>query len=420
MNDDISHTTPPEKQPPESLKLRGRPRPVTRFNRRLLVIVTGISLLVMLTAFFYALDPEKSRVEKQKELYNVTAMEKTDKLEALPKTYTEYKPPQLGAPLPGELGEAVLKTEQRAGLAPLPAMTIDQPFRSDHLLDAMRSERIRQAQKALQAQEAPVFFQLSQGKAAREVSDPARGQLSESSALMKEAFQQDIAPDNGISGAQDHKLNFLRSSPKGTIYNPHSLQDPVSPYQVMAGTVIAASLITGLNSDLPGEIIAQVTEPVYDTVTGGYLLIPQGSRLLGRYDSVVAFGQDRALVVWQRLLLPDGSSMVLDNLPATDTAGFAGLKDQVDFHSWALIKGIGLSTILSIGGELAFQNTDSDLLKAVQRGSQDNINTAGQAIVERNLNIPPTIRIRPGFPLRVIVHKDIILRPYVVEGRNND
>ena len=184
----------------------------------------------------------------------------------------------------------------------------------------------------------------------------------------------------------------------------------------MAGTVIAASLITGLNSDLPGEIIAQVTEPVYDTVTGEHLLIPQGSRLLGRYDSAVAFGQDRALVVWQRLLLPDGSSMVLDNLPATDPSGFAGLKDQVDFHSWALIKGIGLSTILSIGSELAFQNTDSNLLKAVQRGSQDNINKAGQAIVERNLNISPTIRIRPGFPLRVIVHKDIILRPYVVEG----
>ena len=414
MNDDISHTTPPEKQPPESLKLRGRPRPVTRFNRRLLVIVTGISLLVMLTAFFYALDPEESQAEKQKELYNVTATEKTDKLEALPKTYTDYKPPQLGAPLPGELGEAVLKTEQRAGLAPLPAMTIDQPFRSDHLLDAMRSERIRQAQKALQAQEAPVFFQLSQGKP----SDPDRGQLSEPSALMKEAPK--VAPDNGISGAQDHKLDFLKTSPKGTIYNAHSLQDPVSPYQVMAGTVIAASLITGLNSDLPGEIIAQVTEPVYDTVTGGYLLIPQGSRLLGRYDSTVAFGQDRALVVWQRLLLPDGSSMVLDNLPATDPSGFAGLTDQVDFHSWALIKGTGLSTILSIGSELAFQNTDSNLLKAVQRGSQDNINKAGQAIVERNLNIPPTIKIRPGFPLRVIVHKDIILRPYVSEGGNND
>ena len=180
--------------------------------------------------------------------------------------------------------------------------------------------------------------------------------------------------------------------------------------------MIAASLIKGLNSDLPGDVIAQVTEPVYDTVTGGYLLIPQGSRLLGRYDSVVAFGQERALVVWQRLLLSDGSSVVLDNLFATDPAGFGGLKDQLDFPSWVLIKGIGLSTILSIGSELGFKNTDSDLLKAVRRGSQDNINKAGQAIVERNLNIQPTIRIRPGFPLRVIVHKDIILQPYVKQS----
>src|SRR3546814_1463150 len=114
----------------------------------------------------------------------------------------------------------------------------------------------------------------------------------------------------------------------------------------MAGSVIAASLITGINSDLPGLVTAQVTENVYDTVTGSALLIPQGARLIGAYDSVVAFGQSRALLVWQRIVMPDGSSIQIDNLPATDAAGYAGLGDEVDFHTWRLIKGVVLSTLL--------------------------------------------------------------------------
>jgi hypothetical protein len=113
----------------------------------------------------------------------------------------------------------------------------------------------------------------------------------------------------------------------------------------MAGTIVAASLVTGINSDLPGTVIAQVTEAVYGTVTGRHLLIPQGARLIGAYDSVVAFGQERALVVWRRIVMPDGSSVVIKNMPATDTAGYAGLEDEVDFHTWRLIKGIVLSTL---------------------------------------------------------------------------
>ncbi len=132
---------------------------------------------------------------------------------------------------------------------------------------------------------------------------------------------------------QQRKLGFLDQRDTGGIYNPHVLQTPISPYQVMAGSMIAASLITGINSDLPGLVAAQVTENVYDTVSGRTLLIPQGARLIGTYDSVIAFGQSRALLVWQRIILPDGSSIEIDNLPATDTAGYAGLEDGVDYHT---------------------------------------------------------------------------------------
>jgi len=114
----------------------------------------------------------------------------------------------------------------------------------------------------------------------------------------------------------------------------------------MAGTIIAASLVTGIKSDPPGRVIAQVIENVYDTVQGRYLLIPQGSRVIGTYDSVVAFGQEPALVVWRRIIMPDNSSVMIENLPATDTAGYAGLEDEVNFHTWCLLKGIVLSTLL--------------------------------------------------------------------------
>jgi type IV secretion system protein TrbI len=215
---------------------------------------------------------------------------------------------------------------------------------------------------------------------------------------------------------QTRKLAFLKSGPEKEIYNPHSLQTPVSPYQLMAGTIISASLVSGLNSDLPGFVIAQVTEPVYDSATGRFLLIPQGTRLIGKYDSVVAYGQERALVVWQRLILPDGSSVVIDNLPAIDTGGYAGLTDAVDQHTWKLLKGIALATVLGVGNSLAFGSTNSDLVKALRESTGQTTNRAGQRLIERDLNVQPTITIRPGWPLRVIVHKDLILKPYRAGG----
>jgi type IV secretion system protein VirB10 len=156
-----------------------------------------------------------------------------------------------------------------------------------------------------------------------------------------------------------------------------------------------------------------VTENIFDSVSGRFLLIPQGSRLIGRYDNVVAFGQERALVVWQRIIMPDGSSVVIDNLPATDTGGYAGLADQVDLHTWQLLKGVALATVLGVGSELVFGGSgDSDLIRALQLSTQSTTNRAGQRLIERHLNVQPTITVRPGWPLRIIAHKDIILRPY--------
>lgn len=195
-----------------------------------------------------------------------------------------------------------------------------------------------------------------------------------------------LSPSAPDPGGQRSKQAFLDAGPDDAIDYPHAEQASVSPYQLMAGTIIPASLVTGLNSELPGMVIAQVTENVFDTVSGRHLLIPQGTRLIGHYDSVVAFGQERALIVWQRLIRPDGSSIVIDNLPATDTQGYAGLADRVDIHTWQLLRGIALSTLLGVGTELSLGADESDtrsgsgtsLVAAIRESTQENVDRAGQ------------------------------------------
>ena len=223
-------------------------------------------------------------------------------------------------------------------------------------------------------------------------------------------------------GRTREKSAFLNAATDTKIYASGRLQTPASPFQVMAGTIIPAAMVTGLNSDLPGQAIATVTEPVYDTVTGKSLLIPQGSRLLGTYDAQVSYGQSRVLLVWTRLIMPDGSSVVLDRLLGADTKGFAGLEDETDNHWGKLLAGAALSTLLGVGAELGSQNSglggtgQQTIVVATSRSAEDSVNQVGQQVTRRNLNVQPTLTVRPGFPVRVIVNKDLVLRPYAGAG----
>jgi type IV secretion system protein VirB10 len=179
--------------------------------------------------------------------------------------------------------------------------------------------------------------------------------------------------------------------------------------------VIAGALVTGIKSDLPGDVIATVTEPVYDTATGKFLLIPQGSRILGKYNSQVSFGQSRVQVVWNRIILPDTSSLTLDNLVGTDPAGYSGLEDGMDYHWSRIVAGAALTTLLGVGAELAAPENRQDGNRIVIAGrdsAQDSINQVGQEMTRRNMNIQPTLTERPGLPVRIIVNRDLVLRPY--------
>lgn len=190
------------------------------------------------------------------------------------------------------------------------------------------------------------------------------------------------ADPTAVQNRQEQKEAFLHTGVAET-RNSGNLQLPASPYQVMAGTVIAGALVTGIKSDLPGDVIGTVTEPVYDTATGKHLLIPQGSRILGRYNSQVSYGQSRVQVVWNRIILPDTSSLTLDNLVGTDTAGYSGLEDGVDWHWDRVFAGAALTTLLGIGAELAApenrQGGDRIIL-AGRDGLQDSVNQVGQEI----------------------------------------
>jgi type IV secretion system protein VirB10 len=407
------HQDTSPKAEPESLLLRAAPRRVIRFKRKLLIGSAGIAAVALFAVMGAALQSPaaKSKADAQ-ELYNIDHKTTADALTALPADYAQAKQavPQLGEPLPGDLGRTMVAHERGN------ASATSGDYGANEEANQARAERLRRLQQARQAKEASVFFQLGQskaGSAGQKMADAGAGIPGGygGQPLPGDANRLSMDLDRDQNN-QQRKLDFINQSGQRGIYNPYVLQDAVSPYQVMAGSIISASLITGINSDLPGNVVAQVTENVFDTVSGKYLLIPQGARLIGTYDSVVAFHQSRALLVWQRIILPDGSSIQIENLPASDTSGYSGLKDKVDFHTWQLLKGVVLSTLLGVGTELSLGNQDSDLVRAIEQSTQQSVNRAGQRISEKNLNIQPTITIRQGMPLRVIVHKDLILRPF--------
>jgi type IV secretion system protein VirB10 len=411
-----------EKEPPERLELRARPRPIRRLNRRMLMLGCAVAALILAGATLIALNPPQPfKSTERSELYNTERKQTADGLSKLPKSYDEL-PPRLGPPSPGDIGRAFVKSEKKM------AQPADAPFRADAEEDAERAERIRQARITVQAKESGLLVRLSEKQDRRRQQNGAQSSAVEASAFrpatdvpatadLSTKAAQGLSDRSSeiIPSSQARKLALVDAKPDKETTNPHALAGSPSPYSVMAGSIIPASLITGLNSDLPGATIAQVTENVYDTVTGEFLLIPQGTRLVGKYDSVVAYGQKRALLVWTRIILPNGNSIVLDNLPATDVAGYAGLEDEVDMHTWQLLKGIGMATLLGVGTQLTLGNDEGDLVKALRESVQQTTNRAGQRIVERELDVQPTITVRPGWPLRVIVSKDLVLKPYGTE-----
>jgi type IV secretory pathway VirB10-like protein len=377
----------------EHFRLRPeRPR-VMRLSRKVLAGLAGVASLAILGALIWALDSSRRGPQPPQELFNTANKATADGLAALPKDYTGI--PQLGPPLPGDLGRPMLNAHT--------AIPPSSGFDTAEQRLAQESEAARTSQ----------LFSTTSSRERPEIG-PALVAATTSNAVSPASLLADQKPPldpDSLQNMQDRKLAFLGATDRRTVSSDR-LENPASSYVVQAGTVIPAALITGIQSDLPGQITAQVTENVFDSPTGRFLLIPQGAKLIGTYDSQVSFGQSRVLLVWDRIIYPNGKSIVLEHQPGADTEGYAGLEDGVDYHWGSLLKAAALSTLLGVGSEIGATGTQNDIVTALRRGSQDTLNQTGQQLVRREINVQPTLTIRPGFPVRVIVNRDLVLAPY--------
>jgi len=355
----------PGKEDPDKLVLRGRPRPVVRFRRGLVIGIAAAASSCLVAVAWLALEPPSFRAAAEPEPAAGGEKAAPDALAHAPSGYAEV--PRLGPPLPGDLGRPILARRERE------VEKLAEPATTERARSA-EAERERPLDAEREALRSDLLVPL-----ARKSESGVRVEPGAMSARSGEAFGEH------------------RSAP--------------SPWTLSAGTIIPASLITGLDSSLPGTVLAQVTQHVRDSATGRTILIPQGARLIGRYESDVGAGQRRALLVWQRIVFPDGASVEIEAMPATDRAGYAGVEDRVDLHSGRLLKGIALSTLLGVGTELALGG-ESELVEAIRESAQQSAARSGEKIVERELDIAPILRVRPGWPVTAIVHRDLVLQPW--------
>ena len=284
-------------------------------------------------------------------------------------------------------------------------------------------ERHRQRMARLQANDAAYGAPLAIDRSKLAVrTDETKGTTTNTSPsitagansdLYAAALRARLGGQNADPNGQSSKEAFFNADLKELGYLPNRVVPQQSPYELKRGSVIPATLISGINSDLPGRITAQVSQNVYDSATGHRLLIPQGAKLFGRYDSKVSFGQSRVLVVWTDIIFPDGSTLQIGGMAGTDAQGYGGFHDKVNNHYWrtfgsaALIAliGTGIDASIPESSTLATQDTASD---AARRNFAESFGRVAEQTISRNLNVQPTLEIRPGYKFNVLVDQDIV------------
>lgn len=286
-------------------------------------------------------------------------------------------------------------------------------------------ERHRQRMARLQANDAaydaPLAIDRSKLEARADATTSAGTMANTASStttgattdLYAAAFRAGLGGQNIDPNGQSSEEDFFDADHKELGYLPNRVVPQQSPFELKRGSVIPATLITGINSDLPGRITAQVSQNVYDSATGHRLLIPQGAKLFGRYDSKLSFGQSRVLVVWTDIIFPNGSTLQIGGMAGTDAQGYGGLHDKVKNHYWrtfgsaALIAliGTGIDVSLPESSTLATQDTASD---AARRNFAESFGRVAELTISRNLNVQPTLEIRPGYKFNVLVDQDIV------------
>jgi type IV secretory pathway VirB10-like protein len=286
----------------------------------------------------------------------------------------------------------------------------------EQYLREVQRQRMARVQAQASALDSPLKVDLSDtpgSTGTTGVEPPGLARTNGGPELVSPPVSAGLLAQNADPNGQLKKESFFNQDSKELGYLPTKVISQLSPYELKRGSVIPATLITGLNSDLPGRISAQVSRDVYDSATGYRLLVPQGTKLFGRYDSKISFGQERLLVVWTDLVFPDGSTLQIGGMAGTDAEGYAGFKDKVDRHllrtfgSAALVAliGTGIDRSLPESSTLATQDSASD---AARRNFAESFGRVAEQSISRNLDVQPTIRIRPGYTFNILVDQDIV------------
>ncbi|MBP9477949.1 MAG: TrbI/VirB10 family protein [Sebaldella sp.] len=365
---------------------------VKNLNKNVIYAIAGGVFIVI---FMIALIPKKEKSKEIKEKINVSDREL---ITNLPSDYKNIKEEEIPDLKPVEQQNSDTYTPS----------TYDQTTYNQTAYTPNTYEQSYETPK-----EENTSYKKSKISFTKEAVNNTQNTNSQGTVIESQNGQNNQKTEDYDQNRQASKEKFLQEQRGSGFYLNSFQQSQISPYEIKVGSIIPAVLVTSINSDLPGGIIAQIRENVYDSTTGKHLLLPQGSKIYGIYDSNISYAQNRILIVWQRIVLPNGESIALENMPGVDLSGSAGLRDKTNYHSLQLLRGVVLSAVFGAGTAIVTYEKDGDnnYMNEAGRGAGENIDTIGQKMADKDLNRQPTIEIRQGNKFNILVHKDMILKP---------
>jgi type IV secretion system protein VirB10 len=421
------------KKPEKPFTIKVKPQGIVRINRGLVFTLVIIGILVFGWIIFTVFRIPHVKAKKSANnaiMHNAGAKDVTaanhdtnNILKQLPKNYTDID--TVKKYLIGSSSKNVTSPEVEQKLSDLKH---HQAFLQQRVADLLQHQMLQKQsanmQRAKQAKSSGLFFAGVTPPRKQQITKPQKDK-QQPQTITQKSPKCDKQSAYNQQNMQSQKLAFLQSSPKTEdVYDKHPLLKPVSPYEIQAGTIIPAELITAINTTLPGSVIAQIRQNIFDTVSGNFLLIPKGSKLIGEYQSMISYGQERVLIAFTRVIRPDGSSIQLDKYGGTDVRGQAGMKGNVDSHWFRVLGAATLSTLLSVGAGVAADNSynTSTYYRGARQnaflGASSSIAQTGQQLTQQAMNVQPTLTIPIGYEFNVIVKKDMIMEPYKYKPGN--
>lgn len=394
-----------EEKKEKSLEKPEEKKPISRIKTKNFIVI-GIALFMILVWALFRMSARPEETPQKETEEDTAEISNNSNLGFEIVDYSKTKAEEEKFQNTSYLEKQELDTEN----SDIKSEIVEQEVKRNEKLDAYYETMLADE---LAARSAVIEFGVENQKTLREEGSlPNINIGSDLPKLQTERISDDI-------NKQPEKKAFLSENSRKN-YNEDILKEPISKYEIKGGGIIPGVMLTGINSDLPGTMTANVREDIYDTVTGRILLIPKGTRVIGKYSSSISFGQSRVLVVWQRLIFPNGKSINLENFEGADMSGYSGLVGTVDNHTLKLFQGVILSSILGAAAGIIDDNgnNNNSWRNNAGRGAGEEIVTIGEAIASRFLAVQPTIKIAPGSRFNIMVNSDLVLEPYNVEPYN--